>query len=130
MLLRSTALPLALGFTLALAAPARGAGAPSAAAPPATSPGEAPPAAATAPAVAPAATPPPEAAPAATPPSDADERTAKNAIYIEGLGPGLFYSLNYERAFSDVSARIGFKATSPSAPAPPTAPARLGPRHR
>jgi hypothetical protein len=100
-----------LALALTLAVPARAAGAPPAAAPPATSPAAAAPAAA-APAEAPAATPPPAAAPAAPPPSDADERTAKNAIYIEGLGAGLFYSLNYERSFSDFSARLGFSYIS------------------
>ena len=37
------------------------------------------------------------------------ERTAKNSIYIEGFGPGLFYSLNYERMLPlDFTARMGF----------------------
>ncbi len=41
--------------------------------------------------------------------SESGERTAKNGLYLELLGPGIFYSFNYERAFSDdVSARIGF----------------------
>lgn len=31
-----------------------------------------------------------------------EERTANNALYVEGLGPGLFYSLNYERDFDNV----------------------------
>lgn len=52
------------------------------------------------------------AAMAAPPPSLADahqqERSAKNAIYAEGLGAGLYYSINYERAFGDFSARLGF----------------------
>jgi hypothetical protein len=64
----------------------------------------------------PAATPPPEqdkpAAMAAPPPSLADarqqERSAKNAIYAEGLGAGIYYSINYERAFGDFSGRLGF----------------------
>jgi hypothetical protein len=37
-----------------------------------------------------------------------DARTAHNALYVELLGNGLFYSLNYERIFGDsVAARIG-----------------------
>jgi hypothetical protein len=60
--------------------------------------------------------PPPEqdkpAALTAPPPSLADshkqERTANNAIYAEGLGAGLFYSINYERVFGDFSGRVGF----------------------
>src|SRR5450432_698249 len=35
------------------------------------------------------------------------ERTALNNLFIEGLGPGLFYSFNYERIISDVGLRIG-----------------------
>jgi hypothetical protein len=35
------------------------------------------------------------------------ERTANNALYVEGLGPGLFYSVDYDRAFGDIAARIG-----------------------
>jgi hypothetical protein len=62
------------------------------------------------------AAPPPEqdkpAAMAAPPQSLVDahqqERSAKNAIYAEGLGAGLYYSVNYERAFGDFSARLGF----------------------
>ncbi len=44
--------------------------------------------------------------PSATAPED--ERTAENALYLEGLGPGLFYSINYDRSFGDFAARIGF----------------------
>ncbi|HTQ45775.1 MAG TPA: hypothetical protein VMI75_23630 [Polyangiaceae bacterium] len=53
------------------------------------------------PAAAPAA---PAAAPAEASPT---ERTANNALYIELLGAGLFYSLDYDRAFGPVSGRIG-----------------------
>lgn len=43
----------------------------------------------------------------------ADEREAKNAIYLDLLGPGLFYSVNYDRMLtSDLSARIGFSYLS------------------
>ena len=42
-------------------------------------------------------------------------RTAKNALYVEGLGPGLFYSIDYDRAFGDFSARVGFSYLSVSA---------------
>ncbi len=37
-----------------------------------------------------------------------NERTANNAIYAEGLGAGIFYSLNYDRTFGDFAGRIGF----------------------
>lgn len=41
---------------------------------------------------------------------------AKNAVYLEGLGPGIFYSLNYERIIADVIApRVGFSVLSVSA---------------
>jgi len=40
-------------------------------------------------------------------------REAKNAIYADLLGPGLFYSLNYDRVLTDdLSARIGFSYLS------------------
>jgi hypothetical protein len=43
----------------------------------------------------------------------ADEREAKNAIYVDLLGPGLFYSINYDRMVTDdLSARIGFSYLS------------------
>ena len=39
----------------------------------------------------------------------AKEREAKNAIYLDLLGPGLLYSINYDRMITDeFSARIGF----------------------
>jgi hypothetical protein len=38
----------------------------------------------------------------------AEERSANNSIFVEGLGPGVLYSLNFERAFADDFAlRIG-----------------------
>lgn len=41
------------------------------------------------------------------------EREAKNAIYLDLLGPGLFYSINYDRILSeDISARIGLSYLS------------------
>jgi len=40
------------------------------------------------------------------------ERTANNALYIEGLGPGLLYSLNFEHDFGDIAPRIGFSYLS------------------
>jgi hypothetical protein len=62
------------------------------------------PPAAPAPAAAPAAE-----APAPPPPVEAEEeRTANNALYLEGLGPGLIYSVNYDRTFGDFAARVGF----------------------
>jgi hypothetical protein len=46
-----------------------------------------------------------------------EERTANNSLYAEGLGPGLIYSLNYDRTFGDFAARIGFGYFSLSATA-------------
>lgn len=47
---------------------------------------------------------------------DDDEpvRTAKNVVFVEGLGNGLVYSVNYERLFEkpDVGLRIGFSYMS------------------
>ena len=54
-------------------------------------------------------------APARPEPAGGEERTANNAVYLEGLGPGLIYSVNYERSFSDFAARIGFGYISVSA---------------
>jgi hypothetical protein len=48
---------------------------------------------------------------------DGDERTAPNAIYLDLGGPGLIYSLNYDRAFGDVAVRLGFSYISISATA-------------
>jgi hypothetical protein len=57
---------------------------------------------------APAAAPSAEA-PAPPPSVDAEEeRTANNALYAEGLGPGLIYSIDYDRTFGDFAARVGF----------------------
>lgn len=36
------------------------------------------------------------------------EVTAKNTIYVEGLGPAGLYSLNYERRVGDFNGRVGF----------------------
>jgi len=66
---------------------------------PAAAPAAAPPAAPAA-----EAPPPPAEAPAA---DAAPERTANNAAYIELLGAGLFYSLNYDRRISDFGLRLG-----------------------
>jgi len=38
-----------------------------------------------------------------------------NGIYVEGLGPGFFYSFNYDRIISDVALRIGIGYVSISA---------------
>jgi hypothetical protein len=47
---------------------------------------------------------------------DDRERKAENAIFLEGLGAGIFYSLNYERLFFDqMSVRIGAGFMSVSA---------------
>jgi len=40
------------------------------------------------------------------------ERTANNALYIEGLGPGWLYSLNFEHDFGDIAPRVGFSYIS------------------
>ncbi len=38
-----------------------------------------------------------------------DRRKAKNSVFVEGLGAGLFYSINYERIIAyGIAARIGF----------------------
>jgi hypothetical protein len=43
---------------------------------------------------------------------------AKNAVFLEGLGPGLLYSVNYERLVVDgLAVRIGFSYLSMSASA-------------
>jgi hypothetical protein len=45
-------------------------------------------------------------------------RTAVNSVYIEGLGPGLAYSLNYERlVINDLGVRVGLSYMSFSASA-------------
>jgi hypothetical protein len=75
---------------------------------------------------APPSAPPPVDAPAAQPAADSsgppvrhaepdEERTANNAVYLEGLGPALFYSINYDRSFGDFAARVGFGYISVSA---------------
>ncbi|HEX8792577.1 MAG TPA: hypothetical protein VF765_16630 [Polyangiaceae bacterium] len=65
------------------------------------------------------ATPAPAAAPPAAAPAPAEaaptERTANNALYVELLGPGLLYSLNYDRAIGPIGARIGIEYWSLSA---------------
>jgi hypothetical protein len=70
--------------------------------------GAPPPVAPAAPAAAPPAAP-PAAAPAQAAPAEASptERSANNALYVELLGAGLFYSLDYDRAFGPIAGRIG-----------------------
>lgn len=47
-----------------------------------------------------------------------DKRSAKNAIYLDLAGPGLFYSINYDRVLTDdLSARIGLSYFSAGASA-------------
>ncbi len=49
----------------------------------------------------------------AAPVADASHRTAMNSINVEGLGPGLLYSINYERlVINDLAVRLGFSYTS------------------
>ena len=40
------------------------------------------------------------------------ERTANNALYIEGLGPGWLYSMNFEHDFGDLAPRVGISYLS------------------
>jgi hypothetical protein len=40
-------------------------------------------------------------------PFDEEDRAANNSIYAEGLGPGIVYSLDYDRAFGDAVVRVG-----------------------
>jgi len=49
----------------------------------------------------------------ATPALAAEDRSATNSIFLEGGGPGLAYSLNYERIFeNDFGLRAGFSYMS------------------
>src|SRR5262245_17479119 len=60
--------------------------------------------------------PPPGARVEDAPPAAAtSERDAKNALYLELGGPGLLYSVNYDRAFGDFAGRIGIGYLSLSA---------------
>lgn len=46
-------------------------------------------------------------------PAPEEERTAKNSVYAEGLGPGLLYSINYERLVIDeLAVRVGLSYMS------------------
>jgi hypothetical protein len=81
------------------------------------------PAPAPAAAAAPAPTPPP-VAPAATPspneaPAPSEHHPSPNSIYIEGLGAGLDYSVNYERVFLDQLALRGGMSYLSFTPASP-----------
>ena len=49
------------------------------------------------------------------PPPENQERTALNGLYVEGLGPAILYSFNYDRVISDVALRVGFGYVSISA---------------
>jgi hypothetical protein len=50
--------------------------------------------------------------------SEASEVPAKNAVFLEGLGPGLLYSINYERLVLDeMAVRLGFSYWSVTASA-------------
>jgi hypothetical protein len=76
-------------------------------------------AAAPPPAAAAPATPAPPAAPAAPAgeaPAPSGNHPSPNSVYLEGLGAGLLYSLNYERMVNDdLGVRIGFSYMSFSA---------------
>lgn len=66
------------------------------------------------------AAPAPQAAAMPTQPSapPTEPGPAENAIYLEGGGPGLWYSLNYERHVNpDLAVRVGFSYISVSASA-------------
>jgi hypothetical protein len=75
---------------------------------------------ATTPAAADDSAPQPAAAPQAPPsgeapraPADEGDHPSPNSIYLEGLGAGLLYSINYERMVVDeVGVRLGFSYTS------------------
>jgi len=55
---------------------------------------------------------------AATPALAEQDRSANNSVFLEGGGPGLAYSLNYERIFeNDFGLRVGFSYLSISASA-------------
>jgi hypothetical protein len=76
--------------------------------PPPQNTAPAPPATSSPPPAAPA-----EAAPPAPPPpAEPSERLAPNAAYVEALGASLFYSLNIDHAWGDVSGRVGIGAFS------------------
>jgi len=48
----------------------------------------------------------------------ASERSAKNSVFVEGLGPGVVYSVNYERmVHDDLGVRAGLSYISMSASA-------------
>ena len=83
---------------------------PALAQPPAAAPGPPPPGAAPPP----PGYPPPGAYYPQAPPQN-QERTALNSLYVEGLGPAIFYSFNYDRIISDVSLRVGISYFSLSA---------------
>ncbi|HVK66695.1 MAG TPA: hypothetical protein VM694_19560 [Polyangium sp.] len=77
----------------------------------------APPAPEGQPAAAPEAAPaaPAQAAPAKAEPKEEDtkDKPAPNSIYAEGLGAGLWYSINYERrVIDDLGVRVGFSYIS------------------
>jgi hypothetical protein len=60
----------------------------------------------------------PPAAPAPEASTSMDARSAMNTIYLELLGSGLIYSINYERfVHDDVALRVGFSYFSISASA-------------
>ena len=45
-----------------------------------------------------------------------DTRPAQNGLFLEGLGPGILYSVNYERlVIDDMAVRVGFSYWSVSA---------------
>ena len=63
------------------------------------------------------ASPPPQAdmpKPISAPPAagPAKERSAMNNVYVEGLGAGGLYSVNYERVIGDFAPRVGFSYVS------------------
>jgi hypothetical protein len=51
-----------------------------------------------------------------------DDRDARSSFFVEGGGPGLFYSLNYERIEGAFGLRIGFSYAGPTSAPPPGAP--------
>jgi hypothetical protein len=47
--------------------------------------------------------------PPGPPPPPPRERTATNTLYVEGLGPALLYSVNFDHVFGDVAGRVGLE---------------------
>jgi hypothetical protein len=104
---------LGVGVFIAASASADPAGSPPLPTPDATAPSTAAPSSSST--LAPSGAPSREAPAQQAPVIGEEERTANNAVYVEGLGPGILYSINYERSLSDFALRVGFGYVSVSA---------------